>query len=313
MKWVALIAFVAAIAVGNPCWAKDIENKTHTESNKQDIEDKKSDNGSKKLVLTIGVYDEHLESFKRAFASGQCPSVLEYPLEDSQPLTEFIILCEALSLGGIEPQFEFKNAPEYKRLLNSTGASFIVMPGFSIWKKDINKDLFYVSTPLLDVGEFSKGIYTVAANKNLLKVKNLSELRRYVVVSNSNWIHDKNEIDCMNLKFINAQTPINMAHMIMARRADFTLFPFFLSEDLSGFVADIRLVPVPGMKVAISDSLHFVVSKHHPQGQEVYRALQKGLSILTDNGTIHKAYLRLGFFNPDIKSWTTLGCEKGAL
>lgn len=302
MKWVALIIIVAAVC-GNPCWAIDTNDRPATETKKYNIE-------NKKLVLSVGVYDEHLQSFKRAFVDGRCPDVLEYPLEDSQPLTEILILCEALELGGIEPQFEFKNAPEYKRLLNSSGASFIVMPGFSIWGKDINKDLFYVSSPLLNVGEFNKGIYTVAANKNVLQAKNLAELRRYVVVSNSNWVHDKNEIDCMELKFINAQTPINMAHMIMARRADFTLFPFFRSEDLSGYVADIKLVPVPGMKVAINDSLHFVVSKHHPQGQKVYLALQKGLSILTANGTIHQAYLRLGFFNPDIQNWTTLGCEK---
>ncbi len=288
MAWITLVVLIGWAIISPRCHALD--------------------QVSKKVIIPIGVYNEHLAPFQLALHEGQCPSVLEYPLDDNQVLVEFLILCEALQIGGLQPQFEFNKAPDYMRLVRSSGLSYIVMPGFAVWERDIDTALFYVSDPLLKPGEFSKGIYTTPANTTLLKIKSVEELRNYVVVSNSNWHHDKREIDCMGLKSINTLNPITMARMIEAGRGDFLLFPFHKAEDLSGRVGNIRLVPVPNMKVVFNDSLHFIVSKQHPQGLLVFQALQKGLKVLTTNGTVRNAYKRIGFFNPSVDSWQSYGC-----
>jgi len=53
----------------------------------------------------------------------------------------------------------------------------------------------------------------------------------------------------------------------------------------------------------LNDSRHFVVSKKHPKGKETFIALQKGLTILRQRGTITKAFQDSGFFNQQVKNW----------
>jgi ABC-type amino acid transport substrate-binding protein len=218
-------------------------------------------------------------------------------------------LCRALELGGLKPAFEFNNIPDYLRIMNDSANSVTLMPGFAIWKTDINPDLFYISDPVLKEKEFVKGLYTVPGNKKLLSIKGYYDLKHYTVTTNQNWSHDNAEIDCITSKVTTAASnPHLMARMIVAGRADFMLFPFFNSPDLSGYFNDIRLVPVTGVKIAFNESLHFVVSKKHPQGLMVYEALQKGLKELHANGTLRYIYEKTGFFNPQVKDWVELGC-----
>jgi len=41
-----------------------------------------------------------------------------------------------------------------------------------------------------------------------------------------------------------------------------------------------KVVAIEGVKIALNDSRHFVVSRKHPYGQKTFIALQKGLKIL---------------------------------
>lgn len=262
-------------------------------------------------ALPIGMYNSDFVPRPLMFGNDECPDVHQVPLKNNQILAELLLLCKALQLGGINSGFDFKNIPDYLRILNSAADATTVMPGFAIWRKDINPELFYISSPLLNDRDFVKGIYTVATHKKLLDVKKSEALKNFTVASNQNWVHDNTELACIQVKISTAAfNPFSMARMVAAGRADFLLFPFFNSPDLSGSLADIRLVPLPGFKVAFNDSLHFIVSKKHPRGQEVFDALQKGLEILHTDGTVHYAYEQLGFFNPTVNDWVKLGCEK---
>lgn len=262
------------------------------------------------VVLPIGMYSVDLVPRPLNFSTGECPDVRQVPLRNNQILAELLLLCKALQLGGITSRFDFKNTTDYLRIINGAAEAKSLMPGFLVWRKDVNEDLFYISDAVLQKRELVKGVYTVVNNKKLLGIKHSDELKQYVVATNQNWAHDNTELTCMESKMTTAASnPFSMARMVSAGRADFLLFPFFSSPDLAGSLADIPLVVVPGVKVAFSDSLHFIVSKKHSSGLAVYQAMQKGLETLHKDGTVRYTYEQLGFFNPLVKDWIELGCK----
>jgi len=99
---------------------------------------------------------------------------------------------------------------------------------------------------------------------------------------------------------------VNMVRMIEADRADITLAPFQTTPDMSIPVNDVTLYPVKNVKVAISGSRHWPVSRKHPLGAAFYQALERGLAELEAKGVIQQAYRECGFFHPDVTQWTLL-------
>src|SRR5690606_3497774 len=64
-----------------------------------------------------------------------------------------------------------------------------------------------------------------------------------------------------------------------------------------------ELVPIEGLKVAITGTRHWPVSRRHPRGQEFYDALQKGITLMKQRGIIRKAYEESGIFHPEVGAW----------
>ena len=94
--------------------------------------------------------------------------------------------------------------------------------------------------------------------------------------------------------------------MVVADRADITLAPFQSNSDMKVHVDDLELVPIPGVKVSLPGSRHWPISKKHPRGEEIYTALEKGISVLQQNNVIQRAYEECGFFHPAVKEWKLL-------
>jgi hypothetical protein len=65
-------------------------------------------------------------------------------------------------------------------------------------------------------------------------------------------------------------------------------------------------VPIPGIKAALPGSRHWPVSKKHPQGEEIFNALVRGIEALEKQNIIQRAYEECGFFHPEINSWALL-------
>jgi ABC-type amino acid transport substrate-binding protein len=262
------------------------------------------------LVLPIGIYDTQVLPPALAAKITECPNPRRFNYDNNQVIAELVLLCSALKAGGLNPQLDFKNTPDYLRIITNASDGQTVMPGFVVWRQDINSELFYVSEPVLKKKEYTKGIYTSATRRALLQVRDAKALKHHSVAANPNSTHDAAEIKCLGLKPITGPfNPISMARMVAAERADFLLYPFFKTGDLKGALGDVKLTPLTGVKVAFNDSLHFIVSKKHPQGADVYAALQKGLAQLRADGTIHYVYEQIGFFNPRVKNWRELGCK----
>jgi hypothetical protein len=87
-----------------------------------------------------------------------------------------------------------------------------------------------------------------------------------------------------------------MVRMVNIQWVDFILMPFNSTPDKSFTMDKIHLIPVNGIGVILKDSRHFVISKKHPRGEEAFQAINKGLNIMRQQGTIIKAYKQAGFF-----------------
>lgn len=224
-------------------------------------------------------------------------------------IVELTLLMQALHLGGFNKPIELRVEPSYLRLLRGVADGRFVSSGALMWKSDIDllRANLHISRPLVKDGEFVVGIYT--PQKNTARFNNYSQaqLMKLKVVTNSQW---KNDVDTLkNLGFSNiTYSPnwTNITRMLGADRADITLAPFQTTEHMSITVGDVVLYPIHGIKVAISGSRHWPISRKHPDGEAFYQALESGLSQLEFKGTIARAYRECGFFHPDVGNWALM-------
>lgn len=294
---------VAQAATAEPKLSASLSNSS--------IQNLSSKTPLKKLLVPVGMYIEHLQNIKTALQKGECPSIYEYPFSgaDDQVIAEFLVLCEALKRGGIDPEFSLEGRPVYTRLIHDLAEHRYAMLGFAAWGNDANPDDFWVSEPVLKAGEFVKGIYGLPSNAALMAVKDESELIHFSAVSNPNWILDKHAIDCLGSDLHTAQTYLNMFRVVAAKRGDYLLISFPQNESLVQDLYGVKLVPLRGVKVVFNEPLQFYISKRHPLGELLYTSLNKGLRSLEKDGGLHYVYNRLGFFNPKVKDWAPLRCK----
>ena len=178
-----------------------------------------------------------------------------------------------------------------------------------MWKTDIDmlKEAYFVSRPVVKEGEFIVGIYAGAKNQKRLNNTDPSKLRNLNVVTSSQWRSDVQTLKDLGFKHITySPNWVNMVRMIGAERADITLAPFQSTPDMSIVVDDVTLYPIKDVKVAITGSRHWPVSRKHAQGKDFYNALERGLAELEAKGTIQQAYRECGFFHPEVAHWKLL-------
>jgi len=264
---------------------------------------------AEKIRIPVGVYSEHLAEFQRSLIGGHCPHPLRYPITDNQVLAEFLIFCEALKIGGLEPIFDFKVFPVYVRLLRELDSSSIAALAFGAWRRDLDEKRFYISSPIVPAGNFIKGIYVAPKNVFATNMNARAQIRALTAVTNASWDVDVEAIGCIGSRIVSARTYINMFRMIGVGRADFLLTTFPAGDDLEVELYGVKLRPIEGVKIIFKDSLHYAVSKNHANGKKIFSALEIGLTELIKDGTIHTVMERLGLINPRVSSWKNIGCD----
>lgn len=224
-------------------------------------------------------------------------------------VVELILLQQALKRGGMNNPVVFAREENYFRgIRNITLGQYLTTSG-TLWLEDLDTvtQRVYITSPLVQQGEFIVGLYTAPENTKALNSRSLSQLNQLSIVSSKQWKPDLHTLDVLGFHRI-MYTPnwLNVARMIKAGRVDLTLAPFGPNEDKHIEINDVRLVPIPGVKVAIEGSRHWAVSKTHPLGKEFYTALEKGIQLMRAEGTITRAYRECGFFNPGVNDWVLL-------
>ena len=214
-------------------------------------------------------------------------------------VVDMIIAQQALKLGGFPYDFSYAAGKVNFRNTKMLQEGFLLLSFDTYWKNDATplKDKLYISEPVIRKGEYVAGIYTNPHNQKVLKVKTLDDLKELTAISTPKWKTDWQTLQSLPLKeLIREESWLSMARMVNIQWVDFMLMPFHSTPDQSFTMEKIHLVPVKNVAIVLNDSRHFVISKAHSQGEEAYKAINKGLKILRERGTISKAYTEAGFF-----------------
>ncbi len=224
-------------------------------------------------------------------------------------VVEYILIQQALALGGSKLKFTFTvgNYDGQNPKLLQLGMLLI---GFdSVWLTKANqiKDDVFISEAIIHQGEYVAGVFTALDNVKAQAIKDLSDFKEMSVISNRAWTVDWQTLtEIKPAKLSHEEDWPIMATLVSRGWVDVMLAPFVGKPPFKYKDKSYHLVAVEGVKVALDDSRHFLVSKNHPLGKETFQALAKGLKILRARGVIEKAYRQSGFFNSSVDSWHIL-------
>lgn len=219
------------------------------------------------------------------------------------------MLQQALKLGGFTHPISFVDEENYFRSIRNVVEGKTLSISGTIWLQDLDqvKERIYISPAIVRNGEFMVGLYTSPHNQQALASQSLAELTQLRAVTSRQWKPDLQALQTLGFhKIMYTPNWVNMARMLNVGRVDITLAPFAMTPDLRMQVEGIELVPIPGIKMMIAGSRHWPISQKHPYGLAFSEALNKGVAILREAGTIERAYRESGFFHPDVTSWTLL-------
>jgi hypothetical protein len=225
---------------------------------------------------------------------------------------EMVIVVRALRLGGENRPIAFIKTSNARRAVEEVICGDAVLTGQQYDTSVLNdrqslKDLF-LSDPVTPVGEFHKLFYCLPENKKVLAVRNVDDLNRAGRgIIGTDWDNDRQVLGDMGVtNLIQAPTFPSLIRMILAGRADWIPMEASNQPGMERIMGGSRFVPVPGIRFSLIESRHFMVSRHHPDGEAVFAALQAGLRQLRSQGYIRAMLDATGFHETDHLGWKTL-------
>lgn len=249
------------------------------------------------------IYDDYIK-----FLAGRNPLEIKYygGKHSRRDVVEMVLILQALKYGGFNKPVKFIVSPSYKNDLQMIFSGAIVARAASVWSNDAiqHKGLINMTIPVIDLGEFEAGFYTVENNNLALEAKSLEDINKFSIISSRNWSVDWNTLN--QLKLQNLHHVARWPEMVMAvkeKKIDYLLAPFQPTNDLSFTIDNTKFIPVPNIKIGLMATRHYIVSKKHPDGKEFYKALNIGIKIMKEKGLIRKIYIESGFFNNKVKNW----------
>jgi hypothetical protein len=220
-------------------------------------------------------------------------------------LADQVIMAKALKRGGIEPDFKYILVPNSVRERAEVKAGKGVISGQDQWEFNFDTSVF-MSYPVIPHGTFTKGVFGRADNHRLMRVRSLEALRQFTAVYDRMW-PEWDIIEGLRLKKLyHTSTIESMFLMIDRHRVDFTFSEIPNTDDQTRTVNGITLALVNGVKLVVPASRNFMVSSKHPMGQSVFDALQFGLRILRDEGTVNQLLEDAGVINRALDDWIPL-------
>lgn len=263
-----------------------------------------------KTHLRISVNAAAMDSFNNWTGTGSWADIKSFRNGNaSRPVVDLVLELQALKAGGLDFDFELVRELTYELAKDAVIEGRADLTAETIWDDEIaaNTATLLSTDPILQKGEFVKGIYVLPTNEKLLKLTSAADLASATAAVVSGWALDVKTLDSMSLKGVKkAATPELVFGAIKRGEADFVLEEFSSAPDLNVTRAGVKLIPVPGYKVGLVGSRSWVVSKKNPEADAILKALMAGAKALRDDGTIKRAYTESGFFNPRVADWKAL-------
>ena len=257
------------------------------------------------IIVTDDVNNDYL-----LFLNGRDPLAIKdfSGLHSRRDVVEIILVQQALHFGGNRHNYNLISNNSSRETIQSLYEGSVLLTGTSVWQSMfVEQDNIYFSVPVINNGQFESGLYTHPENKSMLAVNSMQQLQQQGAISNKHWSIDWYTLQSLAIpKIWHAERWSSMVEMVNSQQADFLLAPFQATEDLSLLVNDIKLVPVPNVKIALHGTRHFAISKKSEHSKQILQQLNRGLYILKTQGIIKKAYKQSGFFNNKVRDWKRL-------
>ena len=263
-----------------------------------------SENGEV-VEIEIAMEAQNIREWNQKTANQKCYAVTEYKTL-KRIVAEMLIFCKALKKGGIEPNISLVSAPNYTRMLQMTEEGIATISSHSVWKRDVVGRNFHVSAPVVRNGEYIKGIYTLPSNKNIFGIKNLDDLKKFTCVTSKNWVVDSETLLANNIPHEYASKYLSMLRMIKFGRIDYIFHELQNTPGMKLIVEDVTLIPVPGFKIELKGTRHFIVSKKYANNEKIFRALALGLKKMRKEGEVVKVFQGMGLFHTGADNWKKL-------
>ena len=263
------------------------------------------------ILKTVITVDRDVFEDSRCFLNGRdALEITDFSTEYARrDIVDFVLIQQAVALGGIKLVVKFEPGNYDARNLRSISNGLLLIGLDTFWLSELEKlqDQIFISDPLIRRGEFIAGVYTSPANNKALAVNNLTQLKQLTAVSSSNWHADWTTWQRLSPeKLVDDPSWPSQAKLVSRGWIDVMLAPFLPTMPFTMRGPDYELMAIPGIKIALYDSRHVAVSRKHPDGERVFKALQYGLKQLRQQGRITKAYTEAGFFHPEVTGWTLL-------
>lgn len=258
-----------------------------------------------KVHLKLAVPASAIDAFENWTAGISWEKIIQFKNGNAnRPVVDLVLELQALKAGGLDFDFELVRVLTYDQAKKLMIEGRTDLAGETIWDNEIDPASLLKSDTVIRNGEFVKGVYVLPSHQALLKISSLDELRGFTAVVVSTWALDVKTLEDIKLKgVLKCATPEIGFAMLPKQQADFILWEFSANPDLSTVVAGVKLIPVPNVKIGIMGSRSWAVAKLSPHAEVVQKALDAGVKVLRENGTIERAYSESGFFNPRVADW----------
>ena len=259
-----------------------------------------------RVVLARDVHADY-----QRFIKGRDPLTLKsfdgpYSRRD---VVEVVLLQQALQRGGATRPLRFLLTDSESRTLKVLIGGDADISGASSWKIDIalNAGTLRASHAVIREGEFMAGLYFPEQHPALHTLtKKPQDIRRYTAVCAESWKPDIATLKKLGSPILLTDNWESMLGMLKKQRGDYLLAPFQPTADFRLAAGGIVLKPVPGLKVGLSGSRHFVIARKTKDAATLEQALNRGLHILEKEGVLRRAYRESGFEHADLQQWRTL-------
>lgn len=256
-------------------------------------------------TITVAITRGEQETYERFLEEkgGEPLAITNFTSDCStRPVVNLVLLQQALALGGSTAEISYQLVPNYCRAIHEVKTGNAVVISQDAWDDDFDESVFK-SAPIIRRGEFRKAIYGLKTNRRLMSATTLADFHRLTALTGLKWSVDIKTLRQMNVsKLVLAPKYDLHFKMVMEGRADFGLLESSNPGYLKGPLPE-QLDIVEGVTVGLAGSRHFMVSRKHPLGQEVFEALNRGIAILRERGMIRQALTECGFINPILERW----------
>lgn len=258
--------------------------------------------------LKIAAFDSIIPAYHRFVAArgGDPLTITDFSSDSmSRVLAEMVLIEQALALGGMDETVEFVPVPNPARGAYMLETGKVAALGYSIWDTEITGSMFR-SDPVIKPGELQKVLVGRRNDDRLRRIVSTGNLHGLTAVSDNVWHEDIRILKSMGAEHITTLSRFDLQiACIKNDRGDVALLEYS-GPATDRWLATHELAVVYGVTVTMPGSRHFAVSRAHPQGAAIFRALQTGLALMRENGTLDAIYRKAGLHSDILRQWKSI-------